>query len=236
MLLANTNKNRIFEADFLRGVAIIMMVVFHFCFDLNYFKYISIDIYNGIEWKAFRVVIVSIFLSIVGASMVFAYGDGVDIKKFKKRVLMLLVSALLITIVTKIIFPYSWIYFGIIHFVLLATLVGVFFVRIPTISLFLGVAILAGFFAGYLSTEWVYDFFKPLLDLPYRTEDIVRFFPWFGVVLIGIFLGYYRFFGFKIAQNGLSKKVAFLGRHSLFIYLAHQPVLFGSMMLVANLS
>jgi len=229
-------KNRIFEADFLRGAAIVMMVIFHLCFDLNYFKYINIEIYSGTEWKLFRIVIVSLFLLLVGASMVFAYRDGIDFQKFKKRLYILLGSALLITIATKFVFPQSWIYFGIIHFIFLATIAGILFVRYPNISLIAGIFVIAGFFAGILSTSWIYDFLKPILELPRYTEDIVRFFPWFGVVLIGIFFGHKKLFGIKISQNGVTKKIALLGRHSLMIYLIHQPILFGGLMGIQSFS
>ena len=224
-------KTRVFEADFLRGVAIVLMVIFHLCFDLNYFKYISIDIYSAIEWKVFRAIIVFLFLLIVGVSMFFAYSDGINYKKFKKRIFILLGSSLLITIVTMLTFPKSWIYFGIIHFILVATILGLPFVRYPNISLVVGIIIIIGYFLGFLPVSWIHDMLKPILGLPSRTEDIVKFFPWFGVVLIGIFVGSKKLFYIKITQNIITNKIALFGRHALIIYLIHQPILFGSIML-----
>ena len=226
---------RIFEADFLRGFAIILMVIFHFSFDLNYFGYVDIDIYRAAFWLNFRVVIVSIFLVVMGASLVFAYQGGVNPVKFRKRLLLLGGAAALITFATIFVFPRSWIYFGIIHFVFVATIIGVLFVRAPWLSLILGILIVAGYHSGHLSTHFLYSFLQPHLNLPMYTEDIVRFFPWFGAVLIGIFMGNTRFLGLKVPQVNLTQKIAFLGRHSLFIYLVHQPVLFGPMMLIHNL-
>jgi len=222
---------RIFEADFLRGFAIILMVIFHFCFDLNHFGYIDIDIYRGEFWKGFRVVIVSIFLVVMGASLVFAYRGGINPAKFRKRLLLLGGAAALITFATIFVFPRSWIYFGIIHFVFVATIVGVLFVRAPWVSLVLGILIIAGYQSGHLSTHFIYSFLQPYLHLPMYTEDIVRFFPWFGTVLIGIFMGNHLFLGLKVPQVDMTRKIAFLGRHSLLIYLVHQPVLFGPMLL-----
>jgi uncharacterized membrane protein len=212
------------------------MVVFHFCFDLNYFGYADFDIYHGAFWKNFRVVIVSLFLVIMGASLVFAYQGGINPVKFRKRLLLLGGAAALITVATYFVFPKSWIYFGILHFVFVATLVGVLFVRAPWLSLILGFLILAGTHEGHLSTSFIYTFLQPHLGLPRYTEDIVRFFPWFGVVLIGIFLGHRAFLGLKLPDSTVTQKIALLGRHSLLIYLVHQPLLFGPMMLVHRFS
>lgn len=231
-----SERGRIFEADFLRGFAIVLMVIFHFSFDLNYFGYIDIDIYRGDFWKGFRVVIVSIFLVVMGASLVFAYKDGVNRTKFRKRLLLLGGAAALITFATIFVFPRSWIYFGIIHFVFVATIVGLLFVRAPWVSLVLGILIIAGYQSGHLSTSFIYSFLQPYLHLPIYTEDIVRFFPWFGAVLIGIFMGNNLFLGLKVPQLKLTQRIAFLGRHSLLIYLVHQPLLFGPMMAVNALS
>lgn len=225
-----TPTQRLFEADLLRGVAIILMVTFHLCFDLNYFRYIDINIYNGIEWKAFRVVIVSLFLGLMGASLVFAYQGGINRRKFLKRLAILSGAAALITLATTFVFPKSWIYFGVIHFAALATLAGVWFVRMPTLSLILGIAIVALYQMDYLSTHWLYEALKQPLHLPRYTEDIVRFFPWFGVVLIGIFVGHHRLFGLKLPEGAVTRPIAFLGRHSLTVYLIHQPIMFGMLM------
>ena len=231
-----TPKQRLFEADLLRGVAIILMVIFHLCFDLNYFRYIDIDIYSGSGWKAFRIVIVSLFLGLMGASLVFAYRNGINRQKFLKRLALLSGAAALITAATTFVFPKSWIYFGVIHFAALATLVGVWFVRMPTISLVLGITVIGLYHLDILSTHWLYELLKDPLSLPHRTEDIVRFFPWFGAVLIGIFVGHHRFFGLKLPEINLTRQIAFLGRHSLLIYLIHQPIMFGTLMGVYRLT
>jgi uncharacterized membrane protein len=74
--------------------------------------------------------------------------------------------------------------------------------------------------------------------LPY-TEDYVPLAPWFGIVLIGIFVGKVIFnqedepaLLARPAGNPLSRVLAFGGRHSLNIYLLHQPVFFGVLYLI----
>ena len=227
-------KQRIFEVDFFRGVAIILMVIFHFCFDLNYFGYVEFDIYSGLNWKLFRVVIVCLFLLLVGISLCLAYKNQINLNKLKKRLYILGGSSVLISVVTYFIFPHSWIYFGIIHFIFFATIFGVPFVRFPKISLGVGALIVGLYFLDTIHFRWLYNYLQPLLNLPLRTEDIVRFVPWFGVVLIGIFLYYHLLPKIKIPQNVITKKINFLGMHSLTIYLTHQIIIFGIFMLLRH--
>ena len=63
-------------------------------------------------------------------------------------------------------------------------------------------------------------------NIPKHTVDLVSFIPWFGVVLIGIFIAHYRLIGLRIKESPISASLSFLGRHSLIIYLIHQPLLF----------
>ena len=226
---------RVIWIDFIRGVAIFLMVIFHFIFDLNYFGFIDIEIKKGF-FKYFRLLIVVLFLSIVGVSLYLSYHKGIDFYKFRKRLLLLFVSSVAISVATYFIFSKSWIYFGVIHFILVATIFGVFFVKIPKVSLFVGVLILVLYYYDFLNLRFLYLFLKPYLHLPTYTEDIVRFFPWFGVVLIGIFLGYTKVLHFKYKCNKICQVVSLWGRHSLMIYLTHQIILFGGFEIINYLT
>ena len=103
-------------------------------------------------------------------------------------------------------------------------------------SLITAIIILIGYFLGWLHTEALFSLLQQPLRLPpYYTEDLVTVFPWFALVLIGIFLvakGWHIYPQLK--PNLISKKVGFLGRHSLLIYMIHQPILFGLVMLVSR--
>ena len=218
---------RYFDLDFIRGIAIVLMVIFHFCFDLNNFHFIDIDIYNGVEWRYFRYFIITLFLLAVGISLVIANEDKIDLKKNLKRVALITFNALLVSVASYITFPHTFIYFGILHFIAFASLVGLLFIRIPKISLILGVAIISLSFYKYIDMHWLYLYLQPILHLPKHTEDLAPFTPWFGVVLIGIFIGNYRLFILNTPQNRLTKTIALMGKHSLLIYMLHQPLLFG---------
>ena len=218
---------RYIEVDVIRGFALVLMVGFHLFYDLNHFNYIEINIRNGVEWHYFRFFILTLFIGTVGISLALANANGLRPSAIKIRSLKLFLAASIITITTLFTNPAMWIYFGVIHFILVASLVGLLFVSRPLLSLVLGLTILVLFNLDLISIHWLYLQLRELLHLPKYTEDLVRFVPWFGVVLIGIFIGHKKYFDFNTQENRLTKPLTFLGKHALVIYLVHQPILFG---------
>ena len=211
----------------MRGTAIVLMVVFHLCFNLNHFGFIDINIYHGLFWHYFRFVIVTLFLLCVGISLHLANAQGIDVKKNARRFALLGAASLAITVSTYITFPKSWIYFGILHFIAVASVLGLLFVKFPRVSLLTGIAIIAGWNLGVLHMHWLFDIVNTIVTLPQPTEDLAPLTPWFGVVLLGIFAGHQGVFRFPLPSGRLVSAIAYLGKHALVIYLAHQPVLFG---------
>ena len=66
------NPGRYWEIDFLRGSAVVVMVGFHFVFDLNFLRTYRIQVYSGwLEWFAYS--IGTIFLLLVGVSLTISY-------------------------------------------------------------------------------------------------------------------------------------------------------------------
>ena len=59
---------RIGAIDGLRGLALCLMIVYHFSFDLNWFGFIRADFDHDPFWLGFRGVIVSAFMLLVGQS------------------------------------------------------------------------------------------------------------------------------------------------------------------------
>ena len=230
---------RIVGIDIFRGLAIVLMVVFHFCYDLNYFKFAHIPLYSSEFWLNFRLVIVNMFLITAGISLALVHRDGIRWASVKHRVITLGLACLAISVVTYFIFPHTWVYFGVIHFILVASIVGLLFVKAPKLSLVLAVAILIGYFFYNFNMHPIFRQIAPILHLPMRhTEDLVPFIPWFSATLIGIAifgLGWYRwFFENRVfeADTPVHKFLATIGRKALLIYLIHQPILFGLMYVI----
>jgi uncharacterized membrane protein len=67
------------------------------------------------------------------------------------------------------------------------------------------------------------------------TEDHVPLLPWFGVVLVGVALGA-ALPRARVALDRMGRLsprwLGWLGRHSLLIYLVHQPVLIGALRVI----
>ena len=222
------------ELDIFRGWAILLMIAYHFTYDLNHFGIIQINMDHDLFWVYARYMIVTMFLLSVGISLALVHTPVIQWKKIRKRTLILGGAALSVSIVTYIQFPHTWVYFGILHFILMASWLGLLFLGHPRLALLTVFVIFLGSAMGWLHTHGLFTFLQAPLHLPPGyTEDIVRIFPWFAVVLIGIILVSYDLH-LKALKNifftqdrFINKKIAFLGRHALLIYLIHQPILFG---------
>jgi len=231
-------KKRLLGLDVFRGWAILLMLVFHMAYDLNYFKYIHISLHQDIFWVYLRYCIVSIFLLSVGMSLALVHLPVIQWNKMYTRTLYLGIASILVSIVTYIQFPHSWVYFGVLHFILLASWVGLFFLPYPLLTILTAISIFIGSYFGILHMHTLFTFLqKPFHLPPAYTEDLVIFFPWFSIVLLGISLVQYKVYKpifhlpFFSKNHRFNYYLSLMGRHSLLIYLLHQPILFGSMLL-----
>ncbi len=221
--------------DYLRGIALLLMFVYHFSFDLNYYQFIDANFYNDPFWIYFRILIVSLFLWLVGVSLWLASDKGFTLFHFSKRLGWLIAAAALVSYSSYLTFPGSYIYFGILHFIIIASLVGLLFVRLYYSNLLLGILlIIIGTTVSFPAFNHdTLQWFGLMTHKPV-TEDYVPFLPWFGVVLLGLFSGRFIFKQRHLMfisrwreKTKLQASIACMGRHSLLIYLLHQPLFMG---------
>ena len=218
----NTEKNnmkRIGEVDALRGIAIILMIIYHFFFDLDYLGIADINL-NDIGWILFQRVIGSMFLLLAGISIVLSERKHHDYMRHARRAAILGAVALLITAATWIYPHEGFIKFGIIHMIALSTLIAPLFLRFGWMNVVLGIIIIAaGLQVHY--TDIDYLFWLGPITKGYFALDHYPLVPWFGLVLIGTYLG--QKIEFKNRKEGW---LEIMGRNSLMIYLIHQPVIY----------
>lgn len=226
--------------DIARGVAILMMFIYHFCFDLDYFHIVSFYFTTNPFWLTFRAIIVSSFLLVVGVSLALASSRKINKTRYWRRLLLLAVYASVTSIASYLMFPETVIFFGILHFILLASVVGLLFAKLYWTNLMLGIVfiILGGFFSFSYFNQAPLQWFGLMTYKP-RTEDYVPFLPWFGVVLTGMFVGKYFFIKNNYqklknwsSDNTFAKMLEFGGRHSIHIYMLHQPIFMGLIYIV----
>lgn len=237
---AGDQPGRIVAIDIVRGVALIAMASYHFTWDLEFFGYADPGLTAFGWWKIYARCIASTFLFLVGVSLYLAHGRHIRWNGFWKRFAMVAGSATAISVVTRIATPDGFIFFGILHEIALASLLGLAFLRLPAL-LTLAVAALVVAAPVYLRFEaldhpWLW--WIGLSAVNPRSNDFVPLFPWFGAVLAGI--------GVTKLASGLRARLAalvpgrwanpllFIGRHSLAFYLIHQPLLIGCVWLFSQ--
>ena len=224
---------RVQVIDIARGVALIAMAVYHFAWDLEFFGYADPGMTAFGGWKLFARSIASSFLFLVGVSLVLAHAKGIRWRGFRMRLAMVVAAAAVITGATWYAMPDTFIFFGILHQIAFASVVGLVFLRLPPL-LTLVAAALVIVAPNYLRNDvfnhpallWV-----GLNTVAPRSNDFVPVFPWFGAVLAGMGLaglalkaGLFERLA-RLKPGAWSKPLGFFGRHSLAFYLIHQPVL-----------
>jgi uncharacterized membrane protein len=228
--------------DMMRGLAVALMVVYHFSYDLSYFGLASFDFYEDRFWLNARTFILSLFLLLVGVSLVLATRDGINRHAYGRRLAVLVLCAALISVATYYMFAERMIFFGVLHFIVVASVLGLLFIRFYWLNAVLGVTIvMLGAFYSHAYFDWPMLQWIGLMTYKPPTEDYVPLLPWFGVVLFGLFLGRILFASQMLSsmlnrqgRNPLVRLLALSGRHSLLIYMVHQPLLVGLLWLVTR--
>jgi uncharacterized membrane protein len=232
---------RVTLIDSLRGLALIAMATYHFTWDLEFFGYVDPGTATQGFFRLYARSIASSFLFLAGLSLVLAHTPEIRWRPFWKRFAVVAGAALVVSVGTFFLFADEWIYFGILHNIAISSLIGLAFVRQP-ILVTLGAATLVviGMLLDYFWMPGIFDL--PLFDTrflswigfadhPPRSNDYVPLFPWIAAPLLGIVVArvalqrgwLHRLARVQTKPNLLSKA----GRHSLLVYLVHQPILLG---------
>ena len=232
-----SHHRRFMEIDLLRSLAIVLMVIYHGAYDLSAFAGWSIDIQQG-SWLILERITANLFLLIVGISAVLAHQRMEErvtkvtdsSRFFLKRGLIVFGCGMLVSIATYPFLGSEWIRFGILH------LIGVSLILIPLFLplkewnvLLAGIVFALGQWTNAMSTASPFLLLFGFRTPYFASADYFPLFPWLSAILLGIAIGnlLYRrgMLQRHIPETRLTRIFAKPGRHSLLIYLVHQPIL-----------
>jgi uncharacterized membrane protein len=237
---ASPAMSRFDRLDALRGLAIVWMAAFHFCFDLNHFGFIRQNFYVDPVWTVQRACIVTLFMACVGAGQAIASAQHQSWQRFWRRWLQIAGCAVLVSIGSWLMFPRSVITFGVLHGIAgmlvvsrLTTTRGAWRWPLGLVAIALPKLIGDPFF----DTRWT-NWIGLVTRLPV-TEDYAPILPWLGVVWWGAAATDWLLARRSALLTGTLPRtaapLAVLGRWSLSFYMLHQPVLIGVLWLVATI-
>lgn len=206
--------------DALRGLAVIWMIIFHAAYDLRLFRYIDWDFSEGF-WYGFPRVIAFTFLFCVGVSLNYVHSPKINWKSLKKRSFKLALAAGAVSLGTWLVYPSQWVYFGTLHCILAGSILGALVVNRRPLAWTLLILILVLQYGLDYDIRWV----SSILQKP--SMDFIPIYPWFWAILLGIISGPYLSRYSILMDLKAGQLLNFLGRHSLKIYLIHQPLIFG---------
>ncbi len=229
--------------DLMRGVALLVMAIFHFSWDLTWFNVVTWQVTEATSWILFRISIASSFLFLTGISLTLAHGSGINFRPFMQRFLIISLCAIAISLITWYVFPQEMVRFGILHCIAFSSVAGLIFLRLPKLITLLCATIIAFLplfvqisYLDHPNLSWI-----GLITTKPETVDFVPIFPWFAAPLYGIACTKYAIennWHLRLAKlqlhHRIFKPIQLFGRHSLLFYMVHQPIIIGIIWLAVN--
>lgn len=232
---------RIWQVDAVRGAAVVLMIVYHLIWDLAFLDLVQIDPSSGFP-LVLAVVTASLFLSLVGVSMAISQGRRSGATRWQRLRPVLWRSAYLFTIglgitsLTFLLFPDRFVIFGVLQCIAVSSLLAFPLVFRPRLALLMAVVMIAaGVVLEGLSADTPWLLWAGLRPEGLATLDYFPLLPWTGTVFLGMALGNMlveRMGPAPVAERPRMPFLSFLGRHSLPIYIIHQPILLAALYLL----
>jgi len=225
---------RIPALDAARGLALCAMVVVHVVVDLELVGLVPPGTSMGGAWPVLARTTAGSFLFLAGVSLWLAHGAAIRWRAFAVRLARLVAAAAAVSAATWLALPDLFVHFGILHAIAASSVIGLAALRLPAAAtLALAAAALAapGALAGPAFDRpglW----WTGLAAAPPPSMDYVPVLPWLAPCLAGIAAA--RLAGAaglwpRLAALPAPRALARAGRHSLIIYLVHQPVLLAAL-------
>lgn len=239
-----TAKKRLDRLDTLRGITLISMIAYHASWDLVYLY--------GVNWPWYRSFGAYLWQQSICWTFILLSGYCLHLGRHRlRRGLMAFGGGVLVSVVTVLFMPDSLILCGVLTLLGSATLLAVpldpLLKRIParaglagSFCLFLLLRDVNEGFLGFegarllaLPRRLYQNLFTAFLGFPpggFHSSDYFSLLPWFFLFLTGYFL-----YPLRRERSGDLRlpMVTAIGRHSLLVYLLHQPVVYGLLAVLA---
>tara|TARA_B100000408_G_scaffold64455_1_gene49369 strand:- start:38 stop:676 length:639 start_codon:yes stop_codon:yes gene_type:complete len=205
-----------------------MMLVLNFVTDLNHFGIMNTE--TGDQWWWMARIAASLFVGISGVSYFLAHRLEYDFTKTSGRTKRLIFWAFVITIITYIFEPSAYVRFGVLHLLALASIVAFPVARKPEFALGIGLILLIIPLSSNSNLVWL-----GLRETGFLAVDYFPLNPWLGIFFIGLALAS-RIYpeGKPLTEIQWPEKWLWFGRNTLTIYVIHQPILIGLLVLTGQ--
>lgn len=241
-----SGKTRLCVIDAVRGAALISMIIYHFCRDLSSLGLLSVNMTTSSACVIWQRSICVTFILISG------FCFSLSGRPVKNGIVLLLWGGV-ITAVTTLLFPRDKIVFGILTFMgcaaLLTALFGPLLKKISPafglISALILFVITYNINKGYilsfpLPTLLYANYITAFFGFPFNgffSADYFSLLPWYFLYLSGYFAyGLMKSLGLLgLLEKPSVPVLGFFGRHSLIIYILHQPIIYPSLLLIRRL-
>lgn len=222
------------EIDFLRVVALFLMLAYHAAYDATFFYGIDVG-FSGVAWTIVGRTSALLFLSLAGVSSAISWHRRRSMWYVIQRSLLIVTAGGIVSLVTWLLDPLTFVRFGILHLIGVSLLL---FAILPQRSLWSFMI----FIVGLLFWFWHPSIQGSWLLLPFgfppsnfQSVDYYPLLPWFLVLLVGRVIGeqcYVRHSAWRSLLPSVppsmcygAQILTFLSRRSLLLYMLHQPVL-----------
>lgn len=223
-------KKRLLEIDAVRGIAILGMIFFHGAYAALLLGFLDFEPYGWPLIIPVRV-LQFLFLGLMGLSV---HLSSRGFLGQARRAGGIAAAAVAVSIGTYLIFPDSFVKFGVLHFAAAAILITMGFKGRSNwaLPMAFGSFILGEVLSQItVSGTWLFPF--GLIYPGFSSLDYFPLFPWLSMPLIGLWIGEHFYPNLKptwLAIFGKVPGLCFMGRHSLAIYLLHPPILYFSLL------
>lgn len=221
------------ELDLLRGMAVLAMIGYHVCFDLSFYYGFNLGM-TGLLSASFACTTASLFLLLTGICFVISYErtfPAQRMMKFLRRAAIVLSGGMIVTLVTWLLDPATFVVFGILHLIGVATFIQYYVRPLKRWNILLGALVCAAAFLVPSDTVST-PLFLPLgiMNEGFMSVDYYPLLPWLGPIFIGMGIGDFLYIPKRNVNLSFLDKyrlpawLLWIGKKSLLIYFAHQPI------------